>query len=372
MRKIVDVQVIQYETPKLPDKWKRQPPIQKPYSKYPEVEKIKNINSSMGFLVVKILCDDGIYGYGSSGNYNVCTEMIDRFFRPLLIGQDPLEIEKLWDLMYTGSIAYGRKGAAVLAISAIDIALWDIFGKVTGMPVYQLLGGKVRDKIPCYGTGNFIEEFKEKGYFGSKIPMPYGPEHGLEGMRFNEAIVRDARDAWGENGEIMCDCWCGWDYAYTIQMAERLKQYNIKWIEEPLMPDDIEGYKRLRKALNGIGILLATGEHENTRWGARDLIDNGCVDILQTDVEYCGGVSELKKIMNYASAHGVYVIPHTPTVPGMHVVMNSTVSPFMERLVMGWGSLFTAPFKEEKGYLSLLDAPGFGMELTSDFIRREN
>lgn len=335
---IKDIELIRYKIPEFPEHWTVRP-IQKPYSKYPE-QQVDSILRSWGYLVVKVVCDDGTYGLGSTGNYNVCGEMIERFFKPLIIGLNPLEIEKIWDLMYTGSIGFGRKGAPLMAISAIDIALWDIFGKKTGLPVYQLLGGKVRDKIRCYGTGFDYATHKAKHYLGSKVPMPYGPEHGQEGMDANEAEVRKARDLWGDAAEIMCDCWCGWDYMYTIKMAERLRQYNIKWIEEPLMPDDFEGYRRLRKVLNGMGIMLATGEHEHTRWGARDLIDNDCVDILQCDVEYCGGVSELKKIMNYASAHSVSVVPHCPSVPGMHVIMNTTaaVTPFMERLVVGFGS----------------------------------
>lgn len=369
MSKIIDVEIMMFESPKLEKRWDELP-VQKPFSKYPEHDKIRYSYRNGGFFVVKILCDDGTYGYGSTGTYNVCSEIIERLFKPLLIGQNPLEIEKLWDIMFSSSMPFGRRGAALMAISAIDIALWEIFGKMARLPVYQLLGGKVRDKIRCYGTGHQIEQHKEKKYFGSKIPMPYGPEHGKEGMRKNAARAKEIRDLMGADADIMCDCWCGWDYAYTIKMAERLKEYDIKWIEEPLMPDDIEGYKRLRIELNRMGILLTTGEHEHTRWGARELIDNGCADILQCDIEYCGGVSELKKIMAYASAHNVMVIPHCPSVPGMHVVFNSTVSPFMERITQGFEPLFKGDYIEKDGFVMLSDSPGYGIELNDNFTKR--
>lgn len=369
MSKIIDVETMIFESPKLERKW-NELPVQKPYSKYSEHDKILGIIRTWGYFAVKVTCDDGVYGYGSTGTYNVCCELIDRLFKPLLIGQNPLEIEKLWDVMFSATLPFGRRGAAMMAISALDIALWEIFGKVARLPVYQLLGGKVRDKLHCYGTGPHVEQHKKSGYFGSKIPMPFGPEHGKEGMRGNETRVREVREIMGPDADIMCDCWCGWDHAYTIKMAERLKDYDIKWIEEPLMPDDIDGYKRLRGILNSMGILLTTGEHEHSRWGARELIDNGCVDILQSDVEYCGGVSELKKIIAYASAHNVMVIPHCPSAPGMHVVINSVVSPFTERITHGFEPLFLADFVERDGYVQLSDTPGFGIEINRNFTKR--
>jgi L-rhamnonate dehydratase len=370
MRKIVDIETMVFESPKLEKRW-NEAPVQHPYSKYPESGQIDTLWRTWGHFAVKITCDDGTYGYGSTGTYNVCHELINTFFKPLLMGKNPFEIERIWDLMFSGSVGFGRRGATLMAISAIDIALWEILGKSLKTPVYQLLGGKVRDKIPCYGTGPHVQQHKEKGYFGSKIPMPYGPEHGKEGMRKNEARVREVREIMGKDGDIMCDCWCGWDYTYTIKMAERLKDYDIKWIEEALMPDDIEGFKRLRKVLNQMGILVTTGEHEHSRWGARELIDNGCVDILQSDIEYVGGVSELKKIMTYASVHGVTVIPHCPSVPGMHVAFNSTVSPFMERITHGFEEpMFITDYIEKDGYVELSDSPGYGVELNPKFTKR--
>lgn len=362
MYKIEKVETLILENQRQDKKW-FDAPVQKPYSKYPQHDKCERLKKNWGTFVVKITCNDGTYGYGQTGTYNVCAELVNRFFGPLLVGENPLEIEKLWDLMFKTSMPYGRRGAALMAISAIDMALWEILGKIAKMPVYQLLGGKVRDKIRCYGTGPHVEYHKEMNYMGSKIPMPYGPEHGAEGMRENERRVREVREIMGPDAEIMCDCWCGWDYMYTIKMAERLKEYNIKWIEEPLMPDDIEGYSRLKPILNSMGIMLTTGEHEHSRWGARELIDNNCVDILQADIEYCGGVSELKKIMAYASTRDVLVIPHCPSVPGMHVVFNSTVSPFMERISSGYVPVFLTDYVEKDGYLELSDSPGYGIEL---------
>lgn len=367
MPKITDIEVIKFKAPKVEDSTWNDLPIAKPFSCYPECRKALNIAD--GATVVKITCDEGVYGLGHAGGYKYVTDsMIRDYLKPLLLGLNPLEIERLWDLMFKVTFPHSRKGVGMQAISAVDIALWDLFGKLVGQPVYQLLGGKVRDKIRVYSTGPDVERHKKEKYMGTKLPIPYGPCHGKEGMRKNEELVRHAREVWGDEGEIMLDCWSAWDQPYTIRMAHMLKDYNIKWIEEPLMPDDYEGYRRLRDILNPMGIMVTGGEHEFTRFGARELIDRGCVDIVQTDVWYCGGITELKKIIAYASAHGVMVVPHQYGLPAYHISINSVVSPFAENVIKyGEPRLFHNEPLPVDGYIELSDAPGFGYELNYDY-----
>ena len=227
----------------------------------------------------------------------------------------------------------------------------------------------MRDKIKVYATGPDLEMYKKLGYKANKIPIPCGPVHGREGMKKNlEAVERVVR-VMGENTEIMLDCWMGWDFEYTVKMARMLKDYNIRWIEEPLVSTDYDGFKRLKYILNSMGILLTTGEHEFTRWGARELVENGCVDILQCDIMYCGGLSEIKKIAAYCKAHNVMLVPHSHGMPVFHFSISSLVSPFAETLMNRIENpLFFGVPGIKDGYVEMPEGiTGLGYELNTGF-----
>ena len=259
------------------------------------------------------------------------------------------------------------------ALSAVEMALWDILGKHLNVPVYQLLGGKVRDKIQVYPTGFEVDEYIKLGYKGIKIPMPYSFMHGEYGMKKNEELVAHAREVLGKEGFIALECYMGWNEEYTINMARRLKQYDIRWIEEPVMPDSYDTYRRLRERLHDYNIMISGGEHEFTRYGAKALIDGGCVDILQMDIGRAGGVTEMRKIIAHASAHDVMVIPHDHgayRTANYHVTLNSIISPMAENLVVrGLDSarMFTNEPMVDDGYVTVSDAPGFGYDLNPDY-----
>ena len=329
-----------------------------------------------GAAVVKITTEDGIYGYGSTGLYNVAASFIYNVLRPLIIGLDAMEIEKIWDVMFRVTSMYGRKGMVIQAISAVDIALWDIMGKTMGLPVYQLLGGKVRDKIKVYATGNDLERYARLGYKANKIPAPAGPGSGKEGIKLNVMAAERVARIMGEDAEIMYDCWQGWDVEFTVKVCKELKKLglNVRWIEEPLMADDIMGHRRLKDLLNPMGILVTTGEHEYTRWGARELIENQAIDIMQCDIWYSGGISEMRKMLAYAKAHNVYVVPHCNGMPVYHVSISSLQSPFAETLVLQSAAndanrLFLGEPQVIDGYLDVPDRPGLGYELNYEWGR---
>ncbi len=372
MTKIVSVEVIKFGEPRIISDsgiWAKEGIMTRPYSMYPEERSEGWVRTGIGEVAVKITCDEGVYGLGSAGGYKIITaDIIEHLLKPLILGKNPLEIEKLWDIMYKVSIPVGRRGAVIEAISAVDIALWDLMGKLLGQPVYQLLGGKVRDKLSVYATGPDVALHKRMGFRDMKIPVPYGPAHGKEGMRKNIEYIEGIRGEIGSEGDIMLDCYMGWDEEYTVSMAHALKDYGIRWIEEPLTPDNLIGYKRLRDILNPMGILITGGEHEFTRWGAYELLRNGCVDILQTDVWRSGGISELKKICAIASVFNTKVIPHEHGMPAYHISINSTVSPFAEIIVRsGYPRLFLNEPEPVNGIVELSDAPGFGYELNYDY-----
>lgn len=370
--KITNVEVYKFFPPKktAENKWTTWP-IAKPISLYEDFFAQKDFEIGdlvAGACVVKITAEDGTYGLGYTGLYRESASFLDECLKPHLVGLDAMEIEYNWDIMYKTCCAYGRTGLLIHAISAIDIALWDLYGKVAKQPVYQLLGGKVRDKIKAYATGPDFELYKKMGYKAAKIPMPYGAMHGREGMRKNIETIQYVESIMGKDAELMLDCWMSWDTDYTIRIAKELEKYNVRWVEEPTMPDDYDGYKRMKEILNGHGILISGGEHEFTRWGARKLVENKCVDILQCDVCYAGGISELRKINAYAEVNGVKLIPHSHNLPTYHFSIASKNSPFAETLLnVDSSRLFTGEPQIVDGYIDVPDKPGFGHELNYDY-----
>ncbi len=177
-----------------------------------------------------------------------------------------------------------------------------------GQPLYRVLGGAVRDFLPVYATHPDSHALAREGFVGAKTPMAYGPADGKEGLRKNVARVAEMREAVGPDIDIMVDCWMSWSVDYTLAFAREAASLGVRWIEEPLPPDDYDGYAELRRRIRGP--LIATGEHEYTRWGFKTLLTKGCADVLQPDVAWGGGVSEFRRIAAMASAYDIPVIPH--------------------------------------------------------------
>jgi L-rhamnonate dehydratase len=300
--------------------------------------------------------------------------MVEKHFARFLEGRSPVEYEKIWDQMYFGSQYYGRKGIVVNALSGVDLALWDLLGKLRGEPVYHLLGGAVRDELTFYATGARPDLAKQMGFIGGKMPLHHGPAEGEEGLKKNLEELAEMRSRVGDDFWLMFDCWMSLDLNYATRLAHKAHAYGLKWIEEALSPDDYWGYAALKKAAPP-GMLVTTGEHEATRWGFRMLLEMDCCDIIQPDVGWCGGVTELIKIANLADSRGVMMIPHGSSVYSYHFVITRHNSPFAEFLMMAPKADEVRPMFHPQligepvpvnGRLKLSDAPGFGVELNRE------
>jgi L-rhamnonate dehydratase len=304
---------------------------------------------------------------------------------PILLGRDPIASEKLWDQMHR-IMVHGRQGDAMLAISAVDCALWDLKGLWLGQPIARLIGGPTREEVPAYASMLGFEvddpgpvreraqQYRAMGYRAQKWFFRHGPASGAEGLRRNVELVRTLRDALGEDDDIMLDAWQSLTVDYAVALCERIEEFRPRWLEEPAMPDRIDSYRRIRARTN---IPIAGAEHEYTRWGFKRFIDEEALDVLQPDIYWAGGLSETLKIAAYATVHDLIVIPHGHSTPiGIHFSMSQSPvhTPYQEYLVK-WNAIhqhFLAhPLVPENGVLRLPDAPGANMALDPDKIERE-
>ena len=361
-----------------PKSWLSESLVANPMSIYPEY---KAKRSSWGAkwgpeLLVRITTDDGIVGIGGpvpAGGRII----VEQHLRNLLVGQNPFDIEKLWDQMFRSTLPYGRKGLPIMAISAIDIALWDIVGKATGQPVFNLLGGRTKDALPVYSTGNDVAFYHKLGFTGFKLAMPHGPTDGWQGMKANLELIERTREIVGPEGEIMLDCYMAWNVDYTLRMAREMRPFRVRWIEESLPPDDYEGYAEISARSE---VPIATGEHEYTRWGFKELISRRCCHILQPDLMWVGGISEARKITAMASAWGLDVIPHGGGLHpwGVHFMTSQVNCPLAEWVVVGnegeanpirplFPYLEGAPVPEN-GTIRPPDAPGLGISVREGWL----
>ncbi len=371
--------IVAPESEKKEASWLSESLVANPMSIYPGY---KDRRSSWGAkwgpeVLVRIETDEGLTGIGGSAPAPA-RQMIEEHFAYLLAGQDPFNIELLWDQMFRASLPYGRKGLPIMAISAVDTALWDLVGKATGQPLWRLLGGKVRDPLPAYSTGNDVARYKALGFNGFKLAMPYGPTDGWAGMKGNIALVEETRATVGDDADIMLDCYMAWNVEYTVQMARHLEPYRLRWIEECLPPDDYDGYTFLTQHIHSTTV--ATGEHEYTRWGFKELITRGCCQILQPDVNWVGGITETRKIAAMASAWGLDVIPHAGGLQpwAVHLVASQVNTPLAECVVIGnagdpnplrslYPYLSGVPLPEN-GFISPSDLPGVGVEVNEEWL----
>jgi L-rhamnonate dehydratase len=352
--------------------------IATPMARYPEYRQSRQsfgINV-LGTLVVEIEAADGTIGFAVTTGGEPAAFIVEKHLARFLEGRDPGDTEKIWDQMYFSTQYYGRKGLVVNAISGVDLALWDLLGKLRQEPVYRLLGGAVRDELQFYATGARPDLAKEMGFIGGKMPLHHGPAEGVEGLKKNLAELAEMRGRVGDDFWLMLDCWMALDVDYATRLAIGAHEFGLKWIEEALSPDDYWGYAELRRNVPR-SMLVTTGEHEATRWGFRMLLDMECCDVIQPDVGWCGGVTELLKISALADARGKLVVPHGSSVYSYHFVVTRHNSPFAEFLMMAPKAdevvpmfapqLLGEPVPENgRLHVSKLDKPGFGVELNRE------
>ena len=363
----------------------------RPIDVYPEhkaegpawLEELDDGRYRMESIFVEVRTDEGVTGIGGPIPLDQAF-IIDTQLRRLVEGADPLAHELIWDKLYRYSV-HGRKGATMMAISALDCALWDLKGKWANAPVYRLLGGPTRTRIPAYASalGYSIEpgraaararEMVKQGYRATKWFFRNGPADGPDGMAKNVALVRALREAVGEDVDLMLDCWMSWDVPYTVRMAEQLEEYHPRWLEEPVLPDKIESYAEIRRR---VSIPISGGEHEYTRWGLKQLMDADAVDVVQPDIYWAGGITELLKICAIASTYDLPVIPHGHSTPATaHLIASqpANLCPLLEYLVK-WNEIhqffLKTPLKPKDGAVTLPETPGLGMELDETKIEQQ-
>jgi L-alanine-DL-glutamate epimerase-like enolase superfamily enzyme len=341
-------------------------------------------------LIVLVHTDEGITGVGEvdSSPYVVkaaieapTSHSVCRGLREVLIGQNPLNIETLWDKMYAASNWFGLRGVAIHAMSGIDIALYDILGKVTEQPIYRLLGGAYHDKFRAYASTLFpdtedevkriVEEAISNGFTALKLGWgKFGQDekHDLK-------LIKAARQTGGDNFDIMVDAGLCYKNVYSaISMAKRLEEHNIFWFEEPLSSDDVEGYALLAEASN---VRIAAGERLETRYAFKDLVEKTKVDVLQPDVTRAGGFTECKKISLLADFNSRWMVPHgwsTDILLSAVLHLNASLpkEPLLEFCIQDSPlrtGLVRESFKLEDGYVAVPEKPGLGIELNEEAIK---
>jgi L-rhamnonate dehydratase len=347
--------------------------VANPMSIYPEYKAMRSLfmanDPALGGFTVEISTDKGVKGYGRGGPGGGI--VVEKHLTKLLMNEDPFNVERIWDILWRSTMSYGRAGVVINAISGVDLALWDLIGNALNMPVYKLLGGETKARIPTYCTGNDTDQHIEFGFKRLKLAIPYGPADGKEGMRKNVELVKTTRDKLGPDGDIMLDCWMAWTERYTMEIAEMFEPYKVYWMEECLQPHDYEGFGRLNAAIKSTRI--ATGEHEYTRYGFRNLLEHRGASIWQPDINWCGGLTELRRIGALAAAYDLPVIPHGGGLgEGVHFVMATTNSPWAEMFMPAPGGpkevydLWAEGYNLTKGpegvYMRPSERPGFGWQ----------
>ena len=338
------------------------------------------------WLLVEISTDDGLVGIGNAALAPLISkQLIDVYLKPLLMDADPWNTEFLWQLMYRKTMAFGRRGIGMVAISALDIALWDILGKASGQPVYRLLGGRTKPSIPVYASrlycsdledlGAEARSYKEQGYKAVKLRFGWGPMDGAEGMHRNVELVRTVRDAVGDGIDVMADAYMGWDLDYAKRMLTLLEPFNLRWLEEPVIPDDVTGYAELRRRGQ---IPIAGGEHEFTIHGFRDLLEARAVDYIQFDTNRVGGFTQARKVAALAEAYSIPVVPHAGQMHNYHIVMASLNSPMAEyfpQVTVEVGNelfwyIFDGEPRAKDGFVELSDTvPGLGLRINEERLK---
>ncbi|KAJ6192928.1 nucleotide-diphospho-sugar transferase [Bipolaris maydis] len=314
--------------------------ISTPMSQYEQYRKSRTswgINV-LGSFCVEIEASDGTKGFATGFGGPPACWLVAEHFERFLIGQDPRDTNHMFEQMYRASMFYGRKGLPVAVISVIDLAIWDLLGHIRNEPVYKMLGGATRERLNFYCTGPEPAAAKEMGFFGAKVPLPYGPGEGVEGLKKNVEFLTKHRESVGPDFPLMVDCYMSLNVPYTIEVVKATEHLNLNWWEECLSPDDSDGFEQIKHVM------------------------------------WVGGMTELIKISAMAAAYDIPVVPHASGPYSYHFVVSQANSPFQEYLANSpdgksvlpvFGNLFTNEPIPTKGYLDVkaLDRPGFGLEL---------
>jgi L-alanine-DL-glutamate epimerase-like enolase superfamily enzyme len=339
-------------------------------------------------LIIRVHTDEGITGIGEAHTCPLVlkaiieapvSQLTVQGLKQLLIGRNPLEINELWNLMYDRTATFGRRGVVINAISGIDIALWDILGKFSGLPIHQLMGGAVRDRVPVYASDltpdtqtQIVTNAKarvDEGYRALKFGWG-----GLgQNVKDDARWVGELRRALGPEVDIMIDMGSPVPFDDAVWLGRALAEEDVFFLEEPLSPDDLDGFAALVEASP---TPIATGEKETTRFGFRDLMERGRVRIIQPDIARVGGLTEMRRIAALAEVRDVRVIPHcwatdVLVAATMHFLATQKEAPYQEFNVMEnplRTALLQEPMRPKDGLLSVPRGPGLGIELNEEIL----
>jgi D-galactarolactone cycloisomerase len=342
-------------------------------------------------LLCRITTDSGYSGWGEAfGPALIHKTTIDTVYAPMLAGRSPFETDVIWESLYNKLRDHGQKGLAIEALSAVDIALWDLKGRITGMPLWALMGGKRRDRVMPYATGLYrhggrdelkrlVDEaitYAERGFRAMKLKIGFGRDYDL-------AAVKAVRNAIGDDIELMVDANHAYNASSAIDLGRRIEEFDIGWFEEPVPPEDVEGYREVKHALS---IPVAGGEAEYTRFGFYPLFQARAIDVAQPDCTVTGGISEFMKIVALATVHNIQCYPHVwgsavALYTGLHCALAmpdfpQRLYPSEARLEFDQTSnifrdrLAGEPLTMRDGYVEAPDGPGLGIEIDTDLVEQ--
>ncbi|MGM0602070.1 MAG: mandelate racemase/muconate lactonizing enzyme family protein [Bacillota bacterium] len=339
---------------------------------------------SREYLIVKIVTDNNIEGWGIAFANTEAKDIIENQIKPLLMDEDPDFVEMLWDKMFKKTLRWSRRGIYLRVISAVDIALWDIRAKSANLPLYKLLGG-YRTRIPAYSSGGYyISGNKKEQIKAVEKEMKDNIAEGFDAVKMKVggldlqtdlARVAKAREVIGYDRKLFIDVNNGWkNHKLTASYLKELEALNVDWIEEPFMPDEIEAVKKLKKRTS---IPIANGEILSTRWDFKQLLDEDCADIWQPDVTVVGGITEWKKIISLAQIYNIPVAPHTMHEVHIHLAAAyPDPYPFIIEYfdttgdIFNYGKLLKNPLKAEDGYIEVPDEIGAGMNFDEELLTK--
>ena len=336
------------------------------------------------WLICEVETNDGHIGIGNAALApQLAKNTIDTYLKTLVVGEDPFDYSYIWEKMYRKTLNWGRRGLGMVAISAIDIAIWDVLGKITNKPVFKLLGGRTKEKIPVYASKLYAqplkqlqeeaEKYKNEGFKMFKSRMGWGPKDGSEGMKKNLQLLEAVREVIGEDTDLMVDCYMGWNLDYTKRMLPKMAKYNLRWLEEPVHADDMHGYAEL----NNMNIIpISGGEHEFNLFGFKQLLELNAVSYIQYDNNRVGGFTVAQKINALAEAYQIPVVPHAGQMHNYHLTMSNFNCPISEFFpvheVEVGNELFYYIFEGDPapvdGMIDLDDnTPGLGLKVTDKY-----
>ncbi len=359
--------------------WATHSLIANPMSVHPAYARVRTqwMGPGQDPYAIEILTDEGVSGHvvNYGGGPFACA-VVQKHFRRFLIGSDPFDIELIWDQMYRSTMPYGMGGVVSMAMSGVDLALWDLVAKVLKQPVYRLLGGKTKGRIPCYVTVHPDQAacWKGRGFFGVKIAAPWGVADGRDGLRKMEQCIAKVRRDLGDDLEIMIDCYMSWNIEFATRLAERVRQYDVKWFEDPLPNGWAEHLNaELRSKISPIQVAIGNLEYNYKAF--HSILAQRAADIIQPELMWCGGLTAVRRIAAIAKADDIPVIPHGSGAYNYHFVLSNTNSPYAEFLSVDDGtkvrpifdSLINEPLPEN-GFVTIPDRHGFGVELNRDYL----